>query len=50
MLFISVLTVLACAWLLNKTVEKPFLNIRDKILRAKYASRQERLVAIQADE
>ena len=39
MLFICVLTVWLGAWLLNKLVETPFLNIRDKVLQHKLASR-----------
>jgi peptidoglycan/LPS O-acetylase OafA/YrhL len=50
MLFICVFTVLLGAWLLNKLVEKPFLNRRDKVLRPKVASIRHQLAAISANE
>lgn len=34
MLFVCVFTVLLGAWILNKSVEKPFLKLRDKVLRS----------------
>ncbi len=36
-LFACIFTVLAGAWILNKLVEKPFLKLREKILRNQYS-------------
>lgn len=50
MLFICVATVWLGAGLLNKLVERPFLKMRDKVLRPKYAGRQQQPALMTAKE